>query len=172
MSPPVTRFSSHKYIQFEYGFPSTHTATASSIAAYLSLFLLSMHSTIENYIAFLFTTIPSFQILRDVNNQDTIYSNISIPSILLPNLLSHVLYYVPSLTPASLTSLFLLNIVTVLMVFSFLMGYSRVITGMHSWVDVVSGGIMGIIMALIWWSAGVGAVMEQGIKYGTPLCKF
>ncbi|KAI9363005.1 PAP2 superfamily-domain-containing protein [Zopfochytrium polystomum] len=44
--------------------------------------------------------------------------------------------------------------------YAFLMGFSRIVTGMHSFTDVVGAAAMGLYLATVWWILGAGRLLE------------
>ncbi|KAJ3104962.1 hypothetical protein HDU97_008710 [Phlyctochytrium planicorne] len=111
-SPPVRRMSTKASIALEYGFPSSHSTNAASIAAY------------------------------------TIY---------------HLIYRM-NFSPSS--SLLDLGYIVVLASYPLLMGVSRILTGMHSFLDVFGGWVLGAGLCWLWWS-GLGAFVENWISTGS-----
>lgn len=104
-SPPVVRVSSSKSTSLEYGFPSTHTANASSLS-----FVAAFH-------------------LRHVLDKEWYW---------------------------------LLDLICVS--YAVIVGISRIITGMHTFFDVISGGITGTILVAVYYDFGLKSYMNSSMN--------
>ncbi|KAI8833756.1 hypothetical protein BC829DRAFT_437208 [Chytridium lagenaria] len=125
LSPPVRRMTTKASIALEYGFPSTHTMNATSIA---------LHTALQILLGSVTLFAPSSWADKAVGE-------------------------VAGMTTLRMASLGLLIFYPVLM------GMSRVVTGMHSFVDVVGGWWLGAGVVAVWWG-GVGAGLERWIETG------
>ncbi|KAJ3211734.1 hypothetical protein HDU67_004316 [Dinochytrium kinnereticum] len=122
LSPPVRRMTTKASIAFEYGFPSTHTMNATSIA---------LHTILQ-----------------------IIFGSITLASAARPS------------ADMLLGNTFQFACLALLAFYPVLMGLSRIVTGMHSFVDVVGGWWLGAGVVGIWWG-GVGAWVEDWVARGS-----
>ncbi|KAJ3125399.1 hypothetical protein HK098_000286 [Nowakowskiella sp. JEL0407] len=108
ISPPVYRRPTTSSINLEYGFPSTHSSLAFTIATFGSLFYGAYWS-------------------RDAETDRVVYIS--------------------------------------LLMFAIGMAFSRVFTGLHSFLDVVSGSVIGVVYSWVHWKY-VMVPIEFGLVEG------
>ncbi|KAJ3113989.1 hypothetical protein HDU96_002681 [Phlyctochytrium bullatum] len=114
LAPPVHRLTSKRSIALEYGFPSTHTMNAVSIAA---------HAVVQ----------------------------------MLAGEVGHPVWRRPGVGGGVA--------VGALGAYAVAMGVSRMLTGMHSAVDVAGGAVLGAVVVAGWWG-GLGRAVETWIATG------